>query len=161
MTWENVLGFVIVMGAIIGYGVYVDLPTPDNPWEEDPITVNITGEDSHEYVEELNTTLDYWMNHDERYGNYTANWTYTTGNADVTVEIKDEIESCGLNVAVFSEFTGCSEIITTEHDPEHVTVKISTKSDNITRTMMHEWGHLYGLNHSQEPQPLMDGTVGS
>ena len=154
----------IVLGLLIGFGVYNDATTPDNPFESDPITVGTEYEVNGDYSAEIETTLDYWERNDGRYGNWTGNWSLEPNaeNPDVELQFVREINSCGYSIAVYSEFTGCAPIIDNETDAEDmppVTVKIAPyDTENVTRTMMHEWGHLYGLEHGMEPMPLMDAV---
>jgi len=155
--------FLAVVG-LVGYGVYTDATTAENPFEEDPIRVNLTyGENvsHHDYSAEVNATLDYWMDNDERYGNYSANWTVVNEDPDLTIAFVDEINVCGMDVLVLDEFTGCAPLLNTSMDVEHDTVRIVARDNKtaVLRTLKHEFGHIYGLNHSDRPQPLMDGTV--
>jgi len=158
------LFMILAVVGLVGYGMYTDATTPENPFEEDPIRVNLTyGENvSHmDYSSEVNQTLAYWMDNDERYGNYSANWTVVSSDADLTIEFVDEINVCGLSVTIFDEFTGCAPILNTTHDVDHDTIRILARANEsaVLRTLKHEFGHSHGLNHSDDPQPLMDGEV--
>lgn len=165
MNWNNVIAFVIVVGLLMGFGAYHDATTPDNPFESDPIVVNTTyGENITEPYENItNQSIQYWNANDERYGNWTANLSYNADaeQADITVRYVSEIDSCGLNYAIFSEFTGCADLITSNHEYSHTTVEIvgDRPREAVKRTVKHEFGHIFGIEHGEEPMPLMDGEV--
>ena len=165
MNWNKALASLLVLGLIIGFGVYNDATTPDNPFEEDPIVVNVTyGENITESYDSLtNTSIDYWNEHDEQYGNWTANLSFRPDaeQAEITIHFVEEIDSCGLNFAIMSSFTGCSDLIKDYHTYDHTTVEIvgERPKESVKRTVKHEFGHIYGIEHGEEPMPLMDGEV--
>lgn len=168
MKWNNVIAFIVAIAVIGGLGLVHDETTAaQTPWNQDNITVNVTTgpnvnvSQAAEYDSSLNATLTYWEQHDEQNGNYTANWTVVEGEADLTVHYVSEIDSCGWDVAILGEFAGCSPILTSDMDIDHRQIEILADRPRyrVEQTLKHEFGHIYGLNHSDEPQPLMNGTV--
>lgn len=156
--------------TIIGIGLFLVVAyiggamMPDNPWSSDPVTVTIEYEHEQmdDYSSEVEQALEYWEDKDDTYGSYTADWELVDeSDADVTLKFVTEIDQCGSEVAVHGEFSGCAPQLEADSEGDGTVVKVVGFRDSgeATRTIKHEWGHLYGLNHSEEPQPLMDGTV--
>ncbi|MFB6179440.1 MAG: hypothetical protein ABEI77_06920, partial [Halorientalis sp.] len=71
----------------------------DNPWGKDTVTVALVagGHDEIDYQRTLSNALDYWNNHTQ-YGEYTVRFVTVRDidQADIRVEIRESIDSCGV-----------------------------------------------------------------
>jgi hypothetical protein len=88
---------------------------------------------------------------------------YEADFPDVRVRFVDRIDTCGYNIAPY--FLGCAPYPDSIETYETADVRIAFGNENgqytnrtIQRTLKHEFGHLHGVEHDQEPQPLMNET---
>jgi hypothetical protein len=104
----------------------------------------------------VQSSLDYWEANDNQYALYQANWTLDPDaeDPDVVVQFVEDIPYCGLYEG---EAIGCASLLNQSlaDPPEVARIEVGYTEDSMINTTKHEFGHLYGLNHSSPPQPLM------
>ncbi len=137
----------------------LDVEPADNPWGKDTVTVALVegGHEEIDYRAALSEAIGYWNGHSE-YGGYTVEFVAIddVDEADVRVKIRDTVESCGIEHS--DDVLGCAPLLTddTRADPP-TTVKIEA-GYNLQSTedvMIHEFGHVLGIRHGEEPQEYM------
>jgi hypothetical protein len=105
----------------------------------------------------VQSAIDYWEANESRYAQYQADWSVEPDaqDPDVTVRFVRDIDSCGLYIS--DDTIGCASQLNDSlaNPPEVVEIQTGYTADSMVDTIKHEFGHLYGLNHSSEPQPLM------
>lgn len=140
-------------------------PTPDdtlssdNPWNQEvvPVRINDSADDGRNTTALTVRTIDYWNANVERYTEFEYRFALAEDPEDARVEVqfKESVDSCedhDTNVA------GCAAYLTeatTARDLEVVEVESRGSNAAVLATTRHEFGHLVGLNHSDEPLDLM------
>lgn len=135
-------------------------PYPD-PWPGSPtvVAINASATDGRDVEPVVASALEYWNENDERYGTYTTEFVLRPDaeDPDIVVEFVDRIDECG-HVAE-EETVGCAPILSNRSLAERpTTVRIETGyTDESTELIVeHEFGHVLGLNHGDEPARLMN-----
>lgn len=132
----------------------------DNPWGTETITVGIvnTANESRDIEPLVAETIEYWNTDGSGYASYSVNFTLDPDKSDVDIMVllKEEFD-CGNRENNLT--AGCAPRIdagTTVTDrPQHVEIQ-SGHTDNATVTILkHEFGHVLGLGHADEPQSFM------
>lgn len=147
----------------LAYDPTADYPYVD-PWlGENDLVVGIgdtTGTDRN-YTRLVRQSVDYWMQADDRYGTYTADWRVDPDatDPDVVVRFVERLERCGVEPPS-KTLLGCASLLRDglANDTEIVTIETGYTDESMVATISHEFGHLYGLGHDDEPQPLMNAT---
>ena len=140
-------------------------PTPDdtlssdNPWNQKrvPIRINDSAADGRNTTALTLRAIDYWNANVERYTDFEYRFALAEDPEDARVEVqfKESVDSCDdrdTNIA------GCAAYLTegtTARDLEVVEVESRGSNAAVLATTRHEFGHLVGLNHSDEPLDLM------
>ncbi|MCO8254531.1 hypothetical protein NKF26_12030 [Haladaptatus sp. AB618] len=133
-------------------------PTPDNPWEKEELVVEIDNTVNHRNFKPLvREALDYWEENDSRYGDYEVNYTIANDSRypDILVEFVQDIPKCNDTTRA----VGCAPMINgTDRVSSMETVRIETgyTNESTLQTLKHEFGHTHGLEHGEEPMPLMN-----
>lgn len=137
-------------------------PKPENPWNKKNVTVSVRYEanKSRDIAPLVNETVEYWNNHTDEYGAYSEVTFVSTPNdrySDIVVELVPEIESCGEDDT--DTTVGCASVLDTYSTPtvpERVQVVAGYSNESTTRILKHEFGHVMGIEHGEEPMPLME-----
>lgn len=136
---------------------------PDNPWGKEPIVVSINNSvnPDRDLTEEVNASLEYWEEHGLNYSYYEANYTLIPNatSSDIEVRLVEELNMCGFVYKLNENYLGCATNLTEGAVPADTEVVriLDGRTDNSTEeTIKHEFGHLHGLGHDDEPQPLMN-----
>lgn len=139
-----------------------DVEPADNPWGQDTVTVALVTDDHDEidYRTALGGAIDYWNNHTQ-YGDYTVEFVgiEDADESDVRVEIRDSVESCGIehNDSVL----GCAPLLTDgsrADPPATVTIEAGYNQQSTEEVMIHEFGHVLGIEHGEQPEAYMKPT---
>lgn len=161
----------LTVNALAGlYGVR-DPPRPvESPRLLDPfprtdtVTVGITyiAGDDRNITPLVQDAVDYWMEIDDEHGDYQTEWVVDpdASNPDVVVLYVDIIVACGFGPN-HDYYIGCTQLLSTERSantPVQVEIAAGYTDESTTNTIKHEWGHLYGREHGEEPMPLMSAT---
>jgi len=134
-------------------------PVP-NPWGKETIQVAVDGDTADEVDAEAVVTdaIIYWNGEGQQYTTYPVRFELVeyAADADIIVRYEDTIETCGTtsNELVL----GCAPRLSPNVTASDVTtVKIETGYTRATmfNTTKHELGHVVGLEHGDEPMPLM------
>lgn len=134
-----------------------------DPWPtEEPITVNLSVEveGDRDWARLVREGVDYWQANQERYGNYTQGFEFrpNASEAAVTVSIVEEISRCGVENHTVDAL-GCADRYNRSllaRDTVSVRIEAGWDDRTTVRTVEHEFGHVYGRDHGQEPMPLME-----
>lgn len=140
-------------------------PYPSNYWDEQQPTVAIdttNASNDRNYTAMVREAAAYWRVNSEQYAGYPIDLTVDpdASNPDIIVRIQKEIETCGLDTNT-DRATGCASLISTWNHPtrpEVMQIRAGFTSNSTADTMKHEFGHLLGLSHGNEPMPLMNAS---
>lgn len=122
--------------------------------------VNRDGEVTPRHRTALNRTIDYWNSNAEKYSDYPATFTFVSSqsDADIVVAMNEDIRRC----AEGTDALGCAPILDrTAPASTPITVQVETgfTLEDTTEVMQHEFGHVLGLDHGEEPMPLMSEST--
>lgn len=134
-------------------------PYPD-PWPGSPtvVAIDATATDGRPVEGLVADALAYWARNDDRYADYTTTFVLRPNatDPDVVVEFVPNLTACG---ADHNETTvGCAPVLSTQALADRpTTVRVETGYTNASTTLIlkHEFGHVLGLDHSDEPTLLM------
>lgn len=135
-----------------------------DPWpESDPVVVGIAGEtDNRDWTPLVEQAVQYWESGaGAPYRNYTADFVVRPNaeDPDVVVKFTDAILECGTELDAYT--TGCAPILGAQSLAEETeTIEVETGYTNASTlsTLKHEFGHLHGRLHEQQPMPLMNAS---
>lgn len=134
------------------------------PWQS-TVTIGVTDETGgdRDYRPFVDETLAYWVAHDEEYGDYATDFEFrpNASNPDVEIRIVESILQCGVHTPIDGRFTGCASLLDGDAVAKHtevVEISYDQSDESIVTTMKHEFGHLYGIEHGEEPMPLMNAS---
>ncbi|ACV46882.1 hypothetical protein Hmuk_0751 [Halomicrobium mukohataei DSM 12286] len=136
-----------------------DTLSSDNPWGQEvvPVRINDSADDGRNTTALTLRTIDYWNANIERYTDFEYRFALAEDPDDARVEVqfRESIDRCDdreTNVA------GCAAYLhegTRARDLEVAAVESRGSNSGVLATTRHEFGHLVGLNHSDEPLDLM------
>ncbi len=134
-------------------------PSSGNPWGKRTVTVavyNYANESRH-VAPLVERTLEYWNENAARYGDYAVRFELTEGaDADIHLEYVHRIAECGHERS--NRSVGCAPVLEsgTTADPfETVRIVASYSNESTLQIMRHEFGHVLGIEHGEEPMPTM------
>jgi len=135
-------------------------PELRDPWvTKDTVVVGITDqtESNRDFEPLVRDALEYWSN--STHGDYEVNWQVRPDapQPDVMVSFEESITDCGFSISTDSSL-GCAPLLErTESTYDVLDVRIATgyTDNSTTSTIKHEFGHVLGLDHGEEPMPLM------
>lgn len=140
----------------------VDSPLLRDPWPRaGAVVVGINQSVTPRNMTPLvRAAVDYWETTGAKYANYTTDFVVRpdASNPDVVVEFTKEIETCGIETGAF---LGCAPLLDTStlaDDRETIRIETGYTDASTLSTLKHEFGHFHGLEHGEEPMPLMNST---
>ena len=101
----------------------------------------------------------YWERNDERYLGYPVAYERVgdESRADVVLRF-DRVERCGVEDNG-TRYFGCADLLVDEpRTPMTATVDPRISDAEMNATIIHELGHVQGLEHGEEPAGLMNAT---
>ena len=101
----------------------------------------------------------YWERNDDRYLGYPVAYE-RVGDADAADVVLrfDEVERCGVE-GNDTRYFGCADLLVDEpRIPMTATVDPRISDAEMNATVIHELGHVQGLEHGEEPAGLMAAT---
>lgn len=139
-------------------------PEPvDNPWGKSPIVVGIRNDaNSENYTAQVIAAVEYWNTEGQEYATWNPEFEVEpdADDPDIVVEFKPGIEKCGVDHP--GTVVGCARVLSASShpsNPEIVEIKTGEDSDDMQVTLRHEFGHILGLYHGDEPIDIMGEEV--
>lgn len=139
-------------------------PYPSNYWDETELRVGVSANLSSQrnYTALVETAASYWTHHSEQFAGYPINFTVVPNgtNPDIVVRFQREIRTCGGEETAAA--MGCATHVSREFQPDRpeiVKIKAGYSAATTVETIQHEFGHLLGLDHGDEPMPLMNASA--
>ena len=136
-----------------------DTLSADNPWNQEivPVRINDSADDGRNTTALTVQTIDYWNANIERYTDFEYRFVLAEDPDDARFEVqfKESVDSCDDHD---TDVAGCATRLSegrTARDLEVAEVQSSGSNTGVLGTTRHEFGHLVGLNHSDEPLDLM------
>jgi len=131
---------------------------PDNPWREAELAVAIRTQsgDDRDYRPLVDEALSYWTDNAEQYAGYPVSFRQVEAAeaADLVVSFVPSVGNCGNTTDV----AGCApvpEVGASLERPQTVEVGMGLSDESTVTVLEHEFGHALGLDHDDDPQPLM------
>ncbi len=136
-------------------------PAFTDPWPvKDTVTVTVDNRAGNDRSVEplVARTLRWWETTDDAFGNYTTDWRLVDDpDADVTVSLVSRVRDCGAHDDP-SSLLGCAPVLDRTRladGDEHVRIRAGYTDDTTLRVLKHEFGHVYGLSHGDDPDDVM------
>lgn len=133
----------------------------ENPWGKRNVTVAVRNSvnQSRDIKPLVERTLAYWNGNGSEYAAYDVTFVPATDDrdADVVVELVARITECDgddTDTAV-----GCAPVLdarSTPDDPTRVRVVAGYSNESTVHILKHEFGHVLGIEHGEEPMPTME-----
>lgn len=133
---------------------------PANPFGERTLTVRLGETPAERDVRpEVEQALAYWEGNSTEHAGYPVNFTLGEGPADARIEISfaDAPIPCGY--AVDERSIGCAPLNErTAPSVSEIVVAANQTDDYTVEILVHELGHVLGLDHDDEPNRYMQAT---
>ncbi|WP_435093463.1 hypothetical protein [Halorubrum sp. N11] len=106
----------------------------------------------------VESATTYWEQNDQRYLGYEIEYerTDTESLADQTL-VFTNVDRCGIHDRTQRRILGCGDLTGPQESYPTVQseVQYNLSDPRMEDTIIHEFGHNHGLNHSQQPQYIM------
>ena len=135
-----------------------DVADVDSPWGKKTISVAVSDEASGELHDATTEAVEFWNDHQGEYSTYEYQLEEVddTDGSDIVVQPESYPMACDIHVA--TDTVGCAPILDADMSvsgPVEVSVLEHMPQPAARQTVKHELGHVLGLTHDDEPQPLM------
>lgn len=139
-------------------------PTPElgSPFGQERVYIAYTvvsNPHNQSFEQAFLRAVSYWNNAGNQYSTYPVILTKTDdiAQADIVVRYGTSADDCGFVEDV--SHVGCAPLLDDSRpDSIPVTVRVEAgyTADATAETTMHEIGHVLGIEHGEEPMPLMN-----
>lgn len=131
-----------------------------DPWPKPgPVVVGINQSAADRNMTPLvQEAVDYWDAQNSSVKNYSVEFSVQPNatEPDLIVRFEDNIAVCGSEIS--DDAVGCADTLgkdTRLDSPAEVRIETGYTRADTLETIKHEFGHIYGRIHGQEPMPLM------
>lgn len=139
-------------------------PTPiPNPWRSDTavVSINKTADPDRNYAGLVQASINYWDDDGAEHRHYDVRLVVQPNASDADIEVRfvDSIDVCGRIYDHDGRFAGCAPILSANSNPDKpavIYVLAGLTREDTVHTLNHEFGHLFGIDHDEEPMPLMN-----
>lgn len=147
-------GCVAGVGGVANFGA--DGTATDERWADDPIVVAVDGDADRNYTPFVRSAIEYWEANESRYAAYDAAFVLNPDaeDPDLVVDFVPEVGECG----DVSGPAGCAPRLSAGDrvdTPLTVEVQSDLSNESTEFVVKHEFGHVLGLTHDDEPQDVM------
>ncbi|WP_135533962.1 matrixin family metalloprotease [Halostella pelagica] len=152
---------VVVAGCSVGLDDVSDAADPmtgsGSPWDDDELVVAIdSGGGDREYRPLVREALSYWEGEGGQYAAYEAAFVLDPNatDPDVVVTFVDDVDECG----DVDDAAGCAPRLSSDSrvdPPVAVEVEANLSDESTVIVTKHEFGHVLGLSHDDDPQSIM------
>lgn len=136
-------------------------PEVQNPWRKAPIVVatRYENESDREYTARIREAIQFWQTDGAAHPTWEPAFVVRPDAADpdIVVEFKSTIDRCELDHP--GTATGCASVLRPDSSPSHPEVIeiVPQETQYQNRELLkHEFGHVLGLRHGDEPIDVMD-----
>lgn len=165
LAFAALLALVVLAGCagVLEDGTSVDgsdagdgTAAPDNPWRAETVVVGVddSANESRDLDPVVGRAVDYWNGEGTQYGTYDVEFVLRSDaeEPDVIVRLVETVDCDGAVAA------GCASLLNTSNRadrPEEVQLQEGYVDDSLALVAKHEFGHLLGLRHDDEPRAVM------
>lgn len=137
-------------------------PYPSNYWDQRELVVTVrtvNTSSTRNYTAMAQQAAAYWTRHSEQYAGYpiTISVRENAAPPDIIIDIRDDIARCA-NETATEVLVGCAKLSREYYQPvppEPMHIEAGYTRESTVLAMKHEFGHLLGLAHGEEPMPVM------
>ncbi|WP_136716759.1 matrixin family metalloprotease [Halorientalis salina] len=130
-----------------------------DPWSETTFVVGLdagTDDSRSKYVAALRNATDYWEANADQYLGHPVTFRVDPDaeDPDLVVRPVERIDECGTD----DHAAGCAPLLSdlrTQDDPVEVRIKRGFDRNSTRLVLRHEFGHVLGLGHTDDPQSVM------
>lgn len=141
----------------------VQTPTPvpiSNPWGHEPVTIGITNyaDPERDYTEPVQRAVTYWNTTGAEFTSWNPYFVLRPNSTqtDLVVRFVDGIDECGPRST--NETVGCAPVLDATDEAartETVQIQLGLTESSVFRLVLHELGHVLGLEHGEGPGDVM------
>lgn len=136
-------------------------PVPDNPWGKEPIVVAVRYDNASlgDHTALVADAIRYWETEGAPYADWAPAFELAPDatDPDIVVAFTARISRCELDHP--GRVAGCASVLNASAHPAspEVVEVVPQRTRYYTReTIKHEFGHILGLRHGEEPVDVMD-----
>ena len=151
-------GAVMSLSGCMGFDFDPPMPEGSSSVEskesskEETITYNVEAraDSNHDLQSLVSTAVAYWERNSVRYAGRNVEFE-ASSTPDTIIYFMDEVSKCG-RAPEGTDIVGC-----TRSRGSEVRIETGHSNEVTLRTIKHEFGHVLGLTHSDDPQSIMSG----